>query len=197
MKKSLVLVGLLVASSSVFGAEKDWFVGMEIGHSTMDYSYTYSGYTTRSGTEDTSGGHQAIKLGKYFGNNIRASLSLFRYNEEADVDVNTQTLGIDYLIGDGAFKPFIGVGISRFTYKETGFGSGYSKDSIELKDTALGIQFGGLYEINKNWDIEAGYRILKTNGSDTVTYTPTNPDLKIAIESDDSKQWFIGVNYNF
>lgn len=196
-KKSLVLAGMLLIGSSAFAQEKDWFVGMEVGHTEVGATTTYSGYTTGSKSSDQDGAHQSIKVGKYFGENIRAGLVLTRYNTETDVSVNSQAIAVDYLFGNEAFKPLIGASISKFKYEQSNLCTGYSKQTLELSDTAFGVHFGGLYEIAKNWDFEAGYRIIKNSASDNVTYTPTNPDLKTNVDSSDVKAWYLGFNYNF
>jgi len=62
-----------------------------------------------------------------------------------------------------------------------------------LSDTALGIQFGGLYSVNDNFDLEAGYKVVKTDASDTVSIQ----GISVKVEADGTEGWYGGVNYNF
>lgn len=187
MKKSLILVILLLASTNAFAKDKAWLLGIEAGSTKMDVKASRGGI---SASATTKGGHQAIKVGRYFGNNIRVYGSFYNFNEEDNVDVSAQSISADYLIGEESFKPFIGVNLTRFSYEESGLKKlGASKDSVKLSDTALGIQFGGLYSVNDNFDLEAGYKVVKTDASDTLD--------GVKIEADGVEGWYGGVNYNF
>jgi len=117
MKKSLILVILLLASTNAFAKDKAWLLGIEAGHTKMDLKASGRGI---SASETTKGGHQAIKVGRYFGNNIRVYGSFYNFNEEDNVDVSAQSISADYLIGEESFKPFVGVNLTRFSYEESG-----------------------------------------------------------------------------
>ena len=191
MKKVAIIstVALAFAASSFAG---DWFVGAEIGHSEIKGKAT-----TQYGSLnlDADGGHQAIKIGNYINENVRVGGSVYRFNEDDDVDVSLITVGVDYFFGHDTLRPFIGVHVGNLEYKESGAPSTYSKSSIELDSTVYGLGFGLNYKVNKNVELEGGYKFLKTDGKDTLTYIPTNT--VINIESDDAKSWYFGVNYRF
>ena len=191
MKKVAIIstVALAFATSSFAG---DWFVGAEVGHSEIKGKIS-SQYASLSG--DIEGGHQAIKIGKYINDNVRVAGSVYRFNEDDDVDVSLMTVGADYLFGQDKLKPFVGIHLGNLSYKESGLPSTFNKSSIEIDSTIYGLGFGLNYQINNNVELECGYKLSKTDGKDSVTYIPTST--VVNIESDDATSWYFGVNYRF
>ena len=190
MKKSLIVAGILLAGSTLVAG--DWFVGAEVGHSEIKGKIS-SQYASLSG--DIEGGHQAIKIGKYINDNVRVAGSVYRFNEDDDVDVSLMTVGADYLFGQDKLKPFVGVHLGNLSYKASGLPSTFNKNSIELDSTIYGLGFGLNYQINNNVELECGYKLSKTDGKDSVTYIPTST--VVNIESDDATSWYFGLNYKF
>ena len=114
---------------------------------------------------------------------------------------STYGVGYDYLIGESAIKPFIGVFAGRNSIKVN------SKDSMSNSDVSgsgYGAQAGVNYAFNKNVSFEAGYRYMKLNSEKTATYSgPEVTYLGYAatlietVKVDKIINLFVGVNYTF
>lgn len=181
MKK--VALAVLLASG-LMAAENGFYVGADAGNTKYDLKASALGI---SAEDNDDGGSQTVKMGYYLDKNNRASA--FYQNVNVDNgDGAMYGVGYDYLIGDNAFKPFVGALV--------GYGS--AKDDIgEIKMTGpvYGAQAGVNYSFNENFSIEGGYRYLKSNMDDMVRDPDTGIDVKL--EVDTIKNWFIGANYKF
>lgn len=199
MKKSLVLVGLLTISSSIFAAETldvKYFVGAEIGSSEATVDAKVSGYDI--GNESDSGGHRSIKFGAILNDNHRLSVMYSGYSTDSSVDLSSYSVGYDYMFATNTkFTPFVGIGITKVNYELSGLkqiSSNYSKDTLKLNDNQVSLNVGSTFDLGNNFELEAGYRLaLIANGSDTVYYN----DNAVEFEIEDFNQLYFGVNYKF
>ncbi len=185
----------MVASSALLAG--DFFVGVDVGSANYKATVTVSGggvSVTADG--ETTGGTQALKAGYYFNDNNRLYASIHRFNESSEVDVSWYKVSYDYLIGNGALKPYVGVNIGNFSYKESGLGTFLNKDSLETSGMSYGVQAGLNYKISKNFDAELSYTYSKANGDDSSTYR-ANSAITVKVEADKVSSWQIGLNYRF
>lgn len=193
MKK--IVFASLVASSALLAG--DFFVGVDVGSANIKGKYTASaGAISASADSETTGGTQALKAGYYFNDNNRLYASIHRFNEKSNVDVSWYKVSYDYLIGNAALKPYVGVNLGSFSYKESGLGAIINKDSLEMSGVCYGVQAGLNYKISKNFDAELSYTYSKTNGDDSSTYR-ANPAITAKLEADKVSSWQIGLNYRF
>jgi len=180
--KKIMLATLL--ASGLMAADSGFYVGADVGNTAADFKATAPsiGYSS-SITDD--GGSQTLKVGYYFDKNSRTSAFYQHLNVE-DGSGSFYGIGYDYLIGDNAFKPFIGA--------IAGYGS-VNVDSVDvaIKGSFFGAQAGLNYSITDNFSAEAGYRYMKANMDDTIVVSGRN----LTFELDTIKNWFIGANYKF
>jgi opacity protein-like surface antigen len=181
--KKIVLASLL--ASGLMAADSGMYLGVDLGNTEGNFeaSAPSIGFT-QSSTED--GSSQTLKVGYYFDKNSR--ISAFFHNVNVDNgDAQTYGIGYDYLIGDSAFKPFIGA--------LAGYGS-YQEDAVSDVNVAgmiYGAQVGLNYAFNEDFSAEVGYRYLKSNMEDSTIVSGQNVNFEITA----LKNWFVGVNYKF
>ncbi|MBU1218101.1 porin family protein [bacterium] len=178
--KKIALAVLL--SSGLMAAESGFYVGADIGNTAMDMTTTFNGDKT---TVSDDGGSQTLKVGYYIDKNNRASAFYQNVNVDGG-DVYAYGIGYDYLIGDSAFKPFIGAQLGYGSVKADG-------TTVDIAGITYGAQAGINYAVNENFSLEAGYRYLITNMEDSIS----GPGGTATFEIDSLKNWFIGVNYKF
>ncbi len=179
--KRIVLASLF--TSGLMAAESGMYVGMDVGNTAVDLKATVNG---TSETVEDDGGSQTLKVGYYVDKNNRIVASFQNVNVDGGKARN-YSIGYDYLIGNNAFKPFVGV--------FAGYGS-LTVDSVSSLDIAggvLGAQMGLNYAISENFSAEVGYRYMKSSMDDSIS----GPGGTAAFEVDPIKNWFIGVNYKF
>ncbi len=178
------------------------FIGIEVGKTEA----TFTGSVPSIGYSETfsdKGEHYGIKIGEFFkadGQNYRIGFSLQQYNTSDNADIFHTALSADYLnsLGDSAFQTFIGSHLAFFRYEKSGLKeSGADVDTTSINKTAIGFQFGGLYNITKNHNLEIGYRItpMSASGSNSITYSGTTYPIKFVIE--DVKAWYFGLSSKF
>lgn len=192
--KKIVLAAML--TSGLMASDSGMYVGIDAGQVKTSESWTSSAFygapsnltTTNSGTFTTTGNAATVKLGYYLNKNSRAVMSIQR----AEFDGGAETavsVGYDYLIGDNAFKPFIGVL------------AGYASFKPDTGESVNGGLFGGQaginYAINENFSLEAGYRYMKSNADYSYTTKPTTITYTDSGKIDTITSWFIGANYKF
>lgn len=195
MKKSLLLASLLALGTSAYASEsaKDWFMGVEVGSAKGSEEASGNGISVEA---SDSGAYYSIKGGKYIDKH-RVSGSYTLYNTESNVDMSALALGYDYMFKTTSkFTPFIGANIAYSMYEATGgLAAGLNKDKIEMNGLSYGIGFGGLYAINKNFDLEFNLKYNKNTADDTLIRTAD--DTSINFELDYITHIGVGVNYNF
>ncbi len=187
MKK---IVYALLLASGLMASGDGVYVGVDFGNVKTDITMAIHDPDIEV-TDTDSAGTQIVKVGYYFSSHHR--LAGFFQNIKVD-DGSGSAAGVvyDYLIGEYALKPFVGV--------ITGFG--------EVKDDYFGIAMTGAFaggELGLNYDfnghisVEGGFRYLKTNMKDTVPVYVIElgqvRDLDVGIDT--LKNWFIGANFKF
>lgn len=179
--KKIVLATLL--ASGLMAADNGFYVGADMGNTAAELKATVNGNSAGSVKDD--GGSQTLKLGYYLDKNSRAA-GFYQHINMDGGSASTYGIGYDYLIGDNAFKPFVGVLLGYGSMKVDG-------TPVNISGIIYGVQAGLNYAINENISAEVGYRYMKSNMEDTIT----GPGGSATFEIDPLKNWFIGANYKF
>lgn len=198
MKKSFILMSLLLASSSVLVAgemDNSWFIGGEFGTQNMKVKLTATILgVTDSATDTLDATYEAVKAGKYFEFG-RVYGSLSKQNEKDDFTSYSFGLGYDYLFKNKSeFTPFVGVNAS------------YTKGKVDTEDARTlsldkpkgfnyGLEAGLLYSMAKNMELEFGIRYMISNVDDT--FNMTTPAISAKLEGENITQYYLGLNYKF
>lgn len=180
MIKKIVLASLL--ASGLMAADSGVYVGVDLGNTAYDMKASAAGV---SATEKDDGGSQTLKVGYYFDKNNRAGVFFQNVNTSGG-KTHFYGVGYDYLIGDNAFKPFVGAILGHASSKA-------DDNSVNLTGAVYGAQVGVNYSINESFSVEAGYRYMKSKMEDTITVS----GIDIKLEADPVTNWFIGANYKF
>lgn len=198
MKKSLIVASLLlVGGSALVAAEMDnsWFVSGEFGAQKIKVKAT----TTILGVTDTAkdtidATYEGIKVGKYFEYG-RVYGTLSKQNEKDALSSMSLGLGYDYMFKNKSeFTPFLGLNAS------------YTKAKVDDAATALlgmdkpkgfnyGIEAGVVYAVTKNVELELGARYMISNVEDK--FNSVAPAVSAKLESENSTQYYFGLNYKF
>ena len=182
MKKSLILAGLLLAGTSLMASESGIYVGVDIGNTDFDMTVNLNG---SSSSDSDDGGSQTLKIGYYMDKNSRVYASYQNVNADG-ADIYTTAIGYDYLIGNEAYKPFVGAFV--------GYGSAEIDDTtIDISGMNYGMQAGLNYAINENFSVEGGFRYMKSS----MEYSISGPGGTASLEIDTIQNWFVGANYKF
>jgi hypothetical protein len=190
MKKSLILVGLLISSISTMANDNSgkyyYGIGMASGSGTFTESMSEYSYDSSS---------MPIKFGMMLRNNNRFELS---YEKEkyklADVDHKVSGWNLDwnfvyprYKIAD-AVTPYWTLGLGVYTYEDT---AKFIAKNEDLTGAALNIGIGGLYDINKNIELETSYKFKGISWED---YNEKGSDIRMTAASVGSL-FYLGLNY--
>ena len=198
MKKSFILMSLLLASSSVLVAgemDNSWFIGGEFGTQNMKVKLTATILgVTDSATDTLDATYEAVKAGKYFEFG-RVYGSLSKQNEKDDFTSYSFGLGYDYLFKNKSeFTPFVGVNASYTKVKvDTEDARTLSLD--KPKGFIYGLKAGLLYSMAKNMELEFGIRYMISNVDDT--FNMTTPAISAKLEGENITQYYLGLNYKF
>ena len=187
MKKSLVLAGLLVASTSVMAMDTQWFAG--IGAERTKTAVTLSaGYVSIS--DDVKDTSAKIKAGAVVNDNHRVSLSYSKIDKDGTLEITL--LNYDYLItSENKFTPFIGVhyGIADFDVVDGTL-------SVDDKGSAYGLQIGGFYNITDNIELEANVAYTTYSVESPIKSSGTAV-ANTKYELDKTTSLYLGFNYKF
>ena len=120
--KKIVLAVLL--ASGLMAADSGVYVGVDIGDTAYDFKASAMGI---SETDKGDGSSQTVKVGYYLDKNSRISAFLQNANattEKENLSVKTHIYGVgyDYLIGNNAFKPFVGAMLGHGSSKADSIG---------------------------------------------------------------------------
>jgi opacity protein-like surface antigen len=196
MKKSLILVGLLISSISTMANDNSgkyyYGIGMASGSGTFTESMSEYSYDSSS---------MPIKFGMMLRNNNRFELS---YEKEKykftkiGLDHKVSGWNLDwnfvyprYKIAD-AVTPYWTLGLGVYTYEDT---AKFIVKNEDLKGVAFNYGMGGLYNINKNIELEASY---KFKGISWENYTMQGSGSGISIKLASTELLFyLGLNYKF
>ncbi|QFR43013.1 outer membrane protein [Sulfurimonas xiamenensis] len=178
--KKIVLAVLL--ATGLMAADSGMYVGLDVGNTDYNIKASALGISVEESYDDAS---YTFKAGYYIDANSRVYAS-YQYIDVEDGDSAFYGVGYDYLIGNGALKPFVGAFV--------GYGSAEDDEGyVDMSGTVYGGQIGLNYAINENFSAEAGYRYMKSNMDDNIVES----DINVNIEIDEIKNWFVGVNYKF
>jgi hypothetical protein len=131
--KKIMLTTLL--ASGLMAADSGFYVGADVGKTKAKTDVSYSGsfggypYSESESTSDTATA-TTLKMGYYIDKNNRTTVAIARANFDGLTET-ALSVGYDYLIGESALKPFIGV--------IAGYGQ-FKPDEVEK---AKGTFFGG------------------------------------------------------
>ena len=198
MKKSFILMSLLLASSSVLVAgemDNSWFIGGEFGAQNMKVKSTATILgVTDSATDTLDATYEAVKAGKYFEFG-RVYGSLSKQNEKDDFTSYSFGLGYDYLFKNKSeFTPFVGVNAS-YTKGKVDIENARTLSLDKPKGFNYGLEAGLLYSMAKNMELEFGIRYMISNVDDT--FNMTTPAISLKLEGENITQYYLGLNYKF
>lgn len=184
MRIKTLSIALLIASG-LFAGENGLYVGIDAGDAKAKYNVSN---TTASAETEISDTAYSFKIGSYLNNNNRVYGFYHHVDPDADnASFKQYGIGYDYLIGDNALKPFVGVLAGRMETKINN-----SFDNLDISGNFIGGQIGVQYAVNTQFGIEAGYRYFdysSAEGRESVD--------AVNVEVDTAQHWFAGINYKF
>lgn len=182
--KKIIFVALL--ATELLRAESGFYLGIDGGitGAVFETEIPSLSYTE---SEKSHGSSETFKMGYYLNQHNRINGFYHKIN---GTDAKVYGVGYDYLFGNGAWKPFLGIlaGYSRF--KDDGDDS---TPTTNLHGNVFGIQAGVKYSVNNHISIEAGARYLKSYANQTINDSGNDVNFKI----DPIHNLFIGANYTF
>lgn len=200
MKKSLVMVSLVVASTSMMAMDLQYFLGAGAGASwnksessiqTPGYVFVNSNSTTDS--DRNSSALMILKGGAILDNTHRLSFS-YAPAFHSDANVHNFMAGYDYLIpvnNDSRFYVGAHAGISSFKGKD-------DISNFDMSGFAYGTQLGYIYDLTKNIEFEIGGMYTKHNLDKTGRILANDgTPISMKLEVKDAISTFAGINYKF
>lgn len=200
MKKSLAMASLLALGTSAMAVDVQPFVGVGIERTTADYNYKASGSAlgySYSYSDDASDTTLKLKAGAILDKTHRLSVSHAKYSDYG-ADVRILLLNYDYLFPiNEKFNLYAGAHAGQAKYEQY-VNPSIGKIDIDMSGLVYGLQFGALFDITKNIELEAGLAYSKYNVDDTISGTTSlGFDYSVKTELEDSTSMFIGINYKF
>lgn len=184
MKKSLVLAGLVVASTSMMAMDTQYFIGAGAEKTNIDTKSSISdGWSEKGEFKDTG---LLFKTGAILNKTHRISLSYTDFSKEG-TDITSIFGNYDYLVPlNNEFRLYAGVhaGDTKVQVEDTG-------DKVSFSGLAYGMQIGAIYDITKNVEFELGLGYTKYN------VDRAEDDIWVKLELDKSTSMFAGINYKF
>jgi len=176
--KSILLLGIL--ASGLMSAEDGMYIGIDVFKTRTDITVNNAQTSEKQHFEAVS---QTLKAGYYLGRNSRVN-AFYQHHNTSLVSGNGYLygIGLDYLIGDNALKPFIG-GLAGYSH--------YSQPDLDLDGGFIGVNLGLNYAFGENFSIEGGYRYMLSNAKGM--FTTSISEAKV----DALKNWYVGGNYKF
>ena len=197
MKKSLVMAGLVVASTSMMAMDLQYFLGAGVERANANFKADVNapsiGYseTFKEDYNDTS---LKLKVGVIIDKAHRISLSHSKFSG-TDTDVTIILGNYDYLMPiNDEFRLYAGLHLGNAEYKETNIGT---LGTAKISGLAYGAQVGAIYDITKNIEFELGLAYTKYNLDKTFNWTDSGEDITAKIELEDSTSMFAGLNFKF
>ena len=192
MKKSLVMAGLVVASTSMMAMDLQYFLGAGVERGEMDVKSSLDipsvGYSESESFSDDATDLK-LKLGVILNKTHRISLSHVNYGVEDGGDFRIILANYDYLIPiNNEFRLYTGLHVGNAEYKET---------DLKMSGLAYGAQVGAIYDITKNVEFELGLAYSRYNIDKSISGTESGVDYNGKIELEDSTSMFAGINYKF
>ena len=177
--RTLALSALLICQGQA--VTEGGYIGLDAGNTEATLSATIG---ASSISEKDDGTSATLKFGYQYEDGGRVYAAA-QYIDAEDADFMLYGLGYDYLFGDAIVKPFVGgfVGYGQYQTDRS------SLVDLDISGVIYGAQAGLNFEATDRLQIEAGYRYLKSNMSDSVG--------GVAFDIDELKNWFVGFNYKF
>lgn len=199
MKKSLVMVSLVVASTSMMAMDLQYFLGAGVERANANFKADVNvpsvGYS-ETFKEDESDTALKLKLGVILDKTHRISLSHSKFGG-TDTDVTVILGNYDYLIPiNNEFRLYAGLHAGNAEYKETNTGLA-DNDTVKMSGLAYGAQVGAIYDITKNIEFELGLAYTKYNVEKTINGVYTGVNYNAKLELEDSTSMSAGINYKF
>lgn len=179
--KKIVLIGLLT-TGLMAGSNQDYF-GISAGNAKMTSKASAAGVAITGETDDT---HYSATLGHYYDQG-RVYATFTYVDPTTYVDTASAiAIGYDFILPvvKDSFSLYAGPVAGYLWYKESA-----GSLSLNLSGFNYGAQAGGIINITKNLDLDAGYRYLIETGKDTVS--------GVNIEAQKVTMWYAGINVRF
>lgn len=194
MKK--IVLSTVVASSLMFGANVEPFVGLDVlsVKAKPEAKGTVGGVTGVSDKYNFKDTTFGIKAGAIIDDNHRTYFSYMKASDTLDGEKSSYSLpaiNYDYLIKNdklNGFIPYVGAHIG---YGKTKFNS-YLKDKSSVD---YGLNLGVIKDINEKVSLEVGYRYTYIN-SESSSSTAV-PGAVITGKNKDAQAISFGINYKF
>lgn len=184
MRKQLIGIALLI-TSSLFAGQNGPYIGIDAGKVKGKYNVTATGYNEKTEISDTA---YTFKIGTYLNDNNRAYGFYQHVDPNADnASFKQYGIGYDYLIGNSAVKPFIGVLVGRMETKIDN-----SLDKLDISGNFVGGHVGINYAVNPQFGVEVGYRYFNYSSADGRESVDA-----VNVEVDHGQNWFAGITYKF
>lgn len=178
MKK--IALAVLLASGLMAAGEQD-YIGISAGQATLDFRVKND--TGTIGKADFKETAYNFTLGHYYGEQGRVSAT-YTYIDIGDDMKHSDaiTFSYDFIFPLGKMLALYAGPTIGYTRLE--FDNGADVDGIHY-----GVQAGAIVRIVPKFEIEAGYRYLVENGSQTLATR--------RVELDSIGLWYIGANFRF
>ena len=194
IKKSLIVASFLFATTSAlaFDANK-LYIGIGASSGSGTFTATANGGGSSTGDYDSSS--TPFKIGYMLKNDNRFEFSLESMDHKFSGGTDTVSgwnMDWDFTypnhkLGD-IITPYWTIGFGSYTYEDT---AKYFTSNEDLKGFSFNYGIGGLYDINKNLELEASFKGKAISWQD-VQYGSTT------ISSDSTgTAFYLGLNYKF
>ncbi|WP_457744207.1 outer membrane beta-barrel protein [Sulfurimonas sp.] len=200
MKKSLVLAGIIFASSSVYAANIDYFVAVGGGQGYETVKIDVAGF---SKSTNDNGGAFSVDGGILINDTHRIGLEYSKYNTSGNSSLVSIALGYDYRIHikESKFKPYLGLSYMRLVDLENTTNNAtvtYDQSNFELDTNAIMGRIGVDYDINTNFYASAmcDYA-FNTSGSTNLGFTTSGTHYNANVEVDKLNRFQLLVGYKF
>jgi len=200
MNKFIILIFVLILSSSLLFAQKNYGISLSTGayipvgniNDNYNPSYGFEGgfifSANRALQLSVNTGYLTFSFDNDGFNNNNGEQG--HYDLEAPLSAIPLTFGLKYLIGDlRNYKPYFGLDAGLYFYNQKISGNYTDKNGVVTRlddqkindnDTVLKFAIGLLYKVNRNLyiDVSTKYNIFSNNK--TIT---TNPDGSVDTDS--------------
>lgn len=176
MKRMAFVLGLSCLSSITLAADTAYYVGLDTfigkGEEKVDSS---SGDSTDS--TDTGGG--SINIGYRFADNDRFEVEFTKVESEFKGGREEKFEGIDFdwtfaVLPQASFQPYLEAGFGLYEYKGT---RDATSNNENLGGIAVNFGFGAIYELEKEIELDASYRIKGIGWEETKTDDKVKEDI--------------------
>lgn len=176
MKKLLLIT---VFASGLISADNGWYIGIDAYKTRSNITVSNAAVNEKQTLIRNS---KTFKGGYYLSQQGRANIFYQRSDTMDDTRGNLYGIGYDYLIGNHALKPYLGVMLGYCKY---------SQPDLTMDGGFVGANMGVNYAFGENLSVEGGYRYMRSNASGEFTSSGAKANI------DSLKNWYVGANYKF